>query len=143
MKTKQTGIDIIKNFEGFSNKAYKCPAGVLTIGYGFTKGVKEGDTITKEDAEKRLKVELISREQCITEFVHRNLTENQFSALVCFIFNIGSGNFKASTMLKLLNTGAKPQTVANEFSEWIHAGGKVLPGLIKRRAAEAELFLKV
>jgi lysozyme len=141
MKTNQAGIELIKKFEGFSSHAYKCPANILTIGYGFTKGVKEDDCITKEDAEKRLKLELMHFEKCVTEFVHRDLTSNQFSALVCFVYNIGEGNFKASTMLKLLNSGAKPETVANEFSRWIHAGGKVLNGLIARRKAEAELFL--
>lgn len=142
MKINQAGIDLIKKFEGFSNKAYICPAGKWTLGYGFTKGVKEGDSIAPEEADKRLTLEIIPFERCITESVHRDLTENQFSALVCFVYNAGEGAFKGSTMLKLLNLGTKPETIANEFQRWIHGGGKVLPGLIKRRAAEAELFLK-
>jgi len=81
---------LLKKLEGFSSVAYKDVVGIWTIGFGFIKDVKQGDTITAEEAEKRLKLELIPFEQCINENVHRDLTENQFSALVCFAYNIGA-----------------------------------------------------
>ncbi len=145
MKFSKGGIDLLKRLEGFSNCAYKCSAGRYTIGFGFTKGVCQGDMITKEDAEKRLKLTLIGFEQCINEFVHRDLTQNQFDALVLFVYNVGIGAFKGSTLLKLLNVGASPIECAQQFLKWdkitVDGEKKVSTGLANRRKAEKELFL--
>jgi len=140
-RINQAGIDLIKRFEGFSSHAYKDPVGIPTIGYGFTKGVQMGDSITEEQAEARLKVELISREKVINEMVHADINDNQFSALVCLVYNIGAGAFIGSTLLKYLNSGAGKMACANEFLRWDKAKGKTLRGLSRRREAERELFL--
>jgi lysozyme len=141
VRTNQAGVDLIKKFEGFSSHTYKCPAGILTIGYGFTDNVKEGDCITKEQAEKRLRLELIKYEKCVTENVYRDLTENQFSALVSLSYNIGCKAFTGSTLCRLLNQQADVEVCAKQFLRWNIGGGKVLLGLTKRRQAEMELFL--
>ena len=142
MNISEIGIQLIKNFEGCVLKAYKCPAGVWTIGYGHTSGVKEGQTITKEQAEEFLKQDLNRFEITVNNLVNVPLNQNQFDALVSFCYNLGPNNLKNSTLLKLLNKkdylGA-----ADQFDRWVYAGGKKLPGLEKRRAAEKELFLKI
>lgn len=142
MRTNQAGINLLKKWEGFSNVAYKDVVGIPTIGYGFIKNVHLGDTITREDAEKRLKLELISREQCISENCHATLNENEFSALVCLVYNIGCGAFKDSTLLKMLNANDNRIKVSDQFLRWNKAGGKEVAGLTNRRLAEKELFLK-
>jgi lysozyme len=139
MKINKAGIALIKQFEGFRATAYKCPADVLTIGYGFTKGVKQGDKMTLAFAEGRLIKELEEYEACVDKAVKVNITANQFSALVCFVFNIGCGAFTKSTLLKKLNAGDKAGA-SLEFLRWNKAGGKVLAGLTKRRNAEMQLF---
>ena len=141
MKTGRNGINLIKSFEGLRLHAYKCPAGVWTIGYGHTKGVKKGDMITELKAETLLIIDLQSSENAINSLVKVPLTPNQFDSLASFVFNVGSGNFQKSTLLKKLNnkdyTGA-----SNEFGKWVFANKKKLLGLVKRREAEKELFLK-
>ncbi len=141
MKTSQKGIEIIKKYEGLRLKAYKCPAGILTIGYGHTKNVKQGDTITETQAEILLIYDLIDIENCIKKNVKIPLNQNQFDALVSLCFNIGCGNFLKSTLLKKLNEGKIAEAV-KEFLKWNKAGGKELAGLTKRRQEEMELFLK-
>lgn len=141
MKTSKNGIEIIKKYEGLRLKAYKCPAGILTIGYGHTKNVKQGDTITETQAEILLIYDLIDIENCIKKNVKIPLNQNQFDALVSLCFNIGCGNFLKSTLLKKLNEGKIAEAV-KEFLKWNKAGGKELAGLTKRRQAEMELFLK-
>lgn len=140
MNISETGIQLIKKFEGCSLNAYKCPAGIWTIGYGHTLGVKEGQTITKEQAEIFLKQDIRSFELTVNNLVNVPLNQGQFDALVSFCYNLGSGNLKNSTLLKLLNKknyiGA-----AEQFDRWVYASGKKLPGLVKRRTAEKELFL--
>ena len=141
MNVSETGIELIKKFEGCVLKAYKCPAGIWTIGYGHTTNVKKGQTITKEQAEEYLKQDLNRFEITVNNLVNVPLNQNQFDALVSFCYNLGSGNLKNSTLLKLLNK--KDYTrAAEEFDRWVYAGGKKLSGLVKRRAAEKELFLK-
>lgn len=136
------GIRLIKNFEGCRLTAYKCPAGIWTIGYGHTgSNVVQGKTITQEEAEKLLKMDLIVHCNNVSKLVKVPLNQNQFDALVSFEFNVGYGNFASSTMLKLLNQG-KYTDAANQFGRWIYANKKVLPGLVKRRSAEKELFVK-
>jgi len=141
MKTSKKGIELIKKYEGLKLKAYKCPAGVWTIGYGHTKNVKQGDVITEVQAEILLIYDLNDFENCIKKNVRIPLTQNQFDALVSFCFNVGCGNFLKSTLLKKLNEG-KIAEAAKEFMKWNKAGGKELAGLTKRRQEEMELFLK-
>lgn len=138
MEINKKGIEILKNSEGFSERPYLCPAGVLTVGYGHTGGIK--GSVTKDEAEKLLKADVKHVEKAIDQHVKVELTENQFSALVSFIYNIGTGNFAGSTLLKLLNQG-KYQEAANQFDKWTFANGKKLEGLVSRRKAEKELFL--
>ena len=141
MKTSKKGIELIKKYEGLKLKAYKCPAGVWTIGYGHTKNVKQGDVITEVQAEILLIYDLNDFENCIKKNVRIPLTQNQFDALVSFCFNVGCGNFLKSTLLKKLNEG-KIAEAAKEFLKWNKADGKELAGLTKRRQEEMELFLK-
>jgi len=142
MKTNQSGIDLIKLFEGLRLNAYLDPVGIPTIGWGTTRidgnPVKMGTTITEQEAEGYLKKDLEEFEKCVTDNVTSVLDENQFSALVSFCYNLGCGSLKKSTLLKRLNAG--DYLVGNEFEKWVKADGKVLAGLVKRRAAERELF---
>ena len=133
------GVALIQKFEGCELEAYKCPADVWTIGYGHTKGVVEGMKITKEEAEQMLVDELHEYENYINEYVTTALSQNQFDALVSWVYNLGPANLKASTMLKVLNSG-KYEDVPAQMKRWNKAGGKVLEGLIRRREAEACLF---
>ena len=139
MKTGEKGLELIKHFEGCELVAYKCPAGVWTIGYGHIKGVSEGMTITQEQAEQMLLDELIEYENYINELVTVPLSQNQFDALVSWVYNLGPANLKASTLLKVLNQG-EYEDVPMQIKRWNKAGGKVLEGLIRRREAEACLF---
>lgn len=141
MKTGQHGIDLIKKYESCKLTAYLCPAKVWTIGYGHTQGVKQGDKITQAQADKFLADDLESFEYYVRAVVFKELNQSQFDALVSFVFNGGSGNFKKSTLLKLLNEGKFTQA-ALEFSKWNKADGKVLEGLTKRRESERLLFVK-
>lgn len=135
-----TAIELIKRFEGLRLTAYKCPAGVWTIGYGHTSGVREGDRCTGEQAEAWLAADVLESERAVDYLVKVPLTDNQRGALVSLVFNVGGGNFTASTLLKKLNAGDYAGAAA-EFRRWNKAGGKVLPGLTTRRQAEAALFL--
>ena len=132
--------EFVAGFEGFRAHAYKCPAGVWTIGYGHTQGVKEGDTITEEDALQLLTDELGEFAAKIAPLVRAEVTEGQFVALLSFAYNIGVGNFKRSSVLRNLNNGAIT-AAADAFLLWNRAGGKVLAGLNRRRRAERKLFL--
>ena len=139
METSNEGISLIQKFEGCELEAYQCSAGVWTIGYGHTKDVVEGMTITKEQAEQMLVDELHEYENYINQYVTVALSQNQFDALVSWVYNLGPANLKASTMLKVLNSG-KYEDVPAQMKRWNKAGGKVLEGLIRRREAEACLF---
>lgn len=141
MKTSNVGIDLIKSFEGCILKAYKCPAGVWTIGYGHTAGVEEGQKITQAQAEEFLKEDLKRFETYIENLVTVKINQYQFDALVSFCYNVGPQNLKTSTLLKLLNKGYYEEA-AEQFDRWVKAGDKKLAGLVKRRAAEKELFLR-
>ena len=140
MRTSQKGIDLIKKFEGCRLEAYKCPAGIWTIGYGHTKGVKDGQIITQEQAEEFLREDLRIFEQTVESCVKVPLSQNQFDALVSFCYNCGSGALKTSTLLRLLNEG-NYSSAADQFLRWNKAGGKVLVGLTRRREEEREMFL--
>ena len=143
MNTSQNGINLIKEFEGLKTDAYICPANVWTIGYGHTKGVKKGDKIDAKQAENFLKVDVISFEKYLNS-KKLNLNQNQFDALVSFIFNLGSGAFETSTLFKKIKQNPNDKTIANEFAKWVNAkvNGKMqpLPGLVRRRAAESKLY---
>jgi lysozyme len=139
MEISQEGLALIKKFEGCELKAYRCAANVLTIGYGSTKGVKEGDSITQEDADKLLMHEIKEYEGYVNDLVEVDLEQNQFDALVSWVFNLGPAKLKSSTLLKVLN--AKDyEGVPAQIKRWNKAGGKVLQGLVRRREAEALLF---
>ena len=140
MKTSAEGLSLIKKFEGCELYAYQCSAGVWTIGYGHTKDVEPGMQITKEDAEEMLVEELHEYESYINDFVTAPLSQNQYDALVSWVYNLGPANLKASTMLKVLNAGEYEEVPA-QMKRWNKAGGKVLEGLIRRREAESLLFL--
>ena len=141
MNVSKTGIELIKKFEGCSLKAYKCPAGIWTIVYGHTLNVKEGQTITKKQAEDLLKQDLRSFVLTVNNLVNVPLNQNQFDALVSFCYNLGPGNLRSSTLLKRINAGDF-NGAAEQFDRWVYAGGKKLSGLVKRRAEEKALFLQ-
>ena len=139
MKTSLEGINLIKHFEGCELEAYKCPAGVWTIGYGHIKGVQQGDVITEQQADDMLVEVLEEYENYIHNLVSCPLNQNQFDALVSWVYNLGSSNLQASTLLKVLNAGDYAGVPA-QMLRWNKAGGKVLEGLTRRRQAEADLF---
>ena len=141
MTTSNEGLDLIRRHEGLRLTAYVCPAGVLTIGYGHTRGVTKGMTITQEIAELLLKEDIAPTERAINA-LGKNLRQGQFDALVSFIFNLGIGNFNVSTLKKLIMNGEADEKIADEFRKWTKSKGKVLPGLVKRREEEATLWMK-
>lgn len=136
------GRAIVKQYEGLRLEAYLCPAGVLTIGYGSTENVKAGQTITPQQAEALLIKDLEKFEEAVTSLVNVPLTDNQFSALVSFSFNVGANALRDSTLLTLINQ-RNYQDAAQQFLRWNRANGKELAGLTKRRQAERALFLSV
>lgn len=140
MKIGSKGLELIKHFEGCELEAYKCPAGVWTIGYGHIKGVQEGMKITEMQAEEMLQSELIEYEGYINDLVEVELNQNQFDAMVSWVYNLGGGNLRSSTLLKVLNAGDYDGVPA-QMLRWNKAGGKVLEGLTRRRQAEADLFV--
>ena len=145
MKTSTKGIALIKSAEGLRLKAYPDPGtGGLpwTIGYGSTSGVTRNMVITEVQAEQMLAADLVRFERIVERLVRVPLNQGQFDALVSFTYNVGEGNFTKSTLLRKLNAGDST-SAAEQFSRWINAGGKVLPGLVKRRAAERALFLGI
>jgi lysozyme len=141
MKTSARGVKFIKDFEGFRSHAYKDVAGVWTIGYGFTHDVKPGDTITEEQAAKRLRAELMTYETGVLRATGGNVNQNEFDALVSFAFNVGVAGMARSSVIKAHNRGDK-QAAARAFGLWNRAGNRVWPGLTRRRAAEAALYLE-
>ncbi|KQO67238.1 lysozyme [Methylobacterium sp. Leaf89] len=141
MKTNIAGLSLIKSFEGCELAAYKCPAGVLTIGYGHTgTDVKPGQVITAHRAEELLQGDLARFERAVEASLKVSVTPNQFAALVSLAYNIGGAALARSTLIKRLNAG-KTQEAADQFLAWNKAGGKVLKGLARRREAERALFL--
>lgn len=130
---------LIADFEGFRSKAYKCQAGVLTIGYGHTKGVKEGMTISEDEAEKLLWGDLVRLRNDVAPLIRVGVTEGQFIALLSFAYNVGVGNLKKSTLLRLLNRGSYSHA-SEEFAKWIYVKGQPSKGLMNRRKREREYF---
>lgn len=150
MKTNQTGLELIKKFEGFSSTPYICPAGYWTIGYGHRINYNEDihgsmDIFKKQGvlqsyAEDLLKQDLISAERAVNKLITSTLNENQFSALVSFVFNLGSGRLQSSTLRMKLNRGDY-EGAADELLKWTKGGGRTLKGLVARRTEERRLFL--
>ena len=140
------GIEIVKSFEGLSLKPYLCPANVWTVGYGATRSSTGGpidldmEPISEAEAETLLIRDLESSEGWVSRLIKTALTENQYSALTSFTFNVGAGALQRSTLRMKLNRG-EFQNAADEFPKWRMAGGRILAGLVRRRAAERALFL--
>ena len=145
MKTGESGYNLIKNFESLQLDAYLDPIGIPTIGYGITKidgqPIQMGTTITEEQADFHLRHEVEKFEKAVNQYVTVKLTQNQFDALICFTYNLGSGNLLKSTLLKKLNQGDY-KGASEEFEKWNMAGGRALAGLTRRRIAERDLFLQ-
>lgn len=141
MKPSGAARVLVRQFEGCRLQAYQCPAGVPTIGVGHTRGVKLGDRCSQQQADLWLTQDLEDAAAVVSTLVRVPLTQGQFDALTSFVFNFGARKFGGSTLLILLNKG-NYKAAADQFSRWVYADGKVEPGLVKRRAAEAELFLQ-
>jgi len=141
MQASKACMDMIRAHESCRLKAYRCAGGAWTIGYGSTRGVRPLMQITAEEAERRLERDLDDAEDAVIRLVNVPLSQNQFDALCSFVFNVGSGAFAGSTLLRLLN--AKDYAgAAYEFDKWVFASGKRMKGLATRRAAEKTLFLR-
>jgi GH24 family phage-related lysozyme (muramidase) len=149
-RISEFGVSLIKSFEGCRLKAYICPANVPTIGYGHTgkdvteDDVRKGKTITDAEATVLLLMDLTATELAVEDAVGyqrmRELKQHHFDALVSFVFNVGIGAFIKSTMLRLIHSGCI-DSAANQFQLWTKGGGRVLPGLVKRREAERRMFI--
>ena len=146
MKLNDKGYDLIKRFEGYSDRPYKCPAGISTIGYGNTyypNGTKVKITdkqITKEYANEILAHTADEFAADVLKLVKSNITVNQLNALTSFAYNVGVANLQKSTLLKLVNINPNDAMIAKEFLKWNKAAGKELKGLTNRRIAESALY---
>ena len=148
----QKGLNLIKRFEGCKLTSYKCPAGVWTIGWGNTiykngEKVKEGDTITQEEADELLKWMVENKyEMSVKMLLGENyaiMPELSSDALTSFAYNCGTSALAKSTLLKKIKANKNDLvTIKGEFMKWVKGGGKTLPGLVKRRAAEFELYME-
>lgn len=136
MKASQTLITKLKRFEACATTAYRDSAGVWTIGYGHTKGVKKGDRITPYQAEQFLKGDIAEYEQA-ANLVKRIATQGQFDAIVDFMYNCGIANFNSSTLKRYIESGRKTWEIQEQFLRWLNSGGKKLGGLVTRRIWEA------
>jgi len=130
---------LIKSFEQLRLNSYLCPAGVWTIGYGHTEGVNRGMLITEKTADGFLKQDIAKAENTVNQ-VEADLNQNQFDALVSFVFNVGAQAFRVSTLRKKVVRNPSDPTIADEFRRWIYAGNEKMPGLIKRREQELKLY---
>ena len=140
-RASDTLIQAVKQFEGLRLKAYRCPAGIWTIGYGHTHGVKAGQQITRAQADSLLVGDLLP----FVQYVNRLgvcKTQGQFDALVDFAYNLGTATLGSSTLLQLIRTKADDATICKEFRRWVYSGGKVLAGLKKRREWECKQWIK-
>lgn len=138
-------IDLIKKYEGFRPQSYQDSVGVWTIGYGTTRingePVKAGMTITEDQAIQYVQLEVNKLWSQIEQVVKVPINDNQMNALVDFAYNLGFNALKTSTLMRYINQ-SKFEQAASEFGKWVYAGGKVLPGLVKRREAEKQLFIE-
>ena len=145
-KTSLKGVELIKKYEGFRSKPYKCEAGVATIGYGATyypngQKVKLTDpAIDEKHASLLLEAMLNPYEKAVDSYCRDDINQNQFDALVSFAYNLGNSALKNSTLLKKANANPNDKTIRNEFLKWVNADGKRLKGLVIRRTDEADLY---
>lgn len=139
MRASDILIEAIKGFEGFRAEAYKCPAGVWTIGYGHTGGVKNGQRVSPARAVELLLADLRSAEASVNRLGVAK-TQGQFDALVDITYNCG--DMSKSTLVRKIRAGAGKDEITKEFMRWVHSGGKVLSGLIKRRKWDADRFFQ-
>lgn len=137
MEASDLLIKKITEFEGFSNTAYRCPAGKWTCGIGHTSGVTATTTCTRKEAEQWLKEDLAPVEAYVNT-IEQVRTQGQYDALVDFAYNLGLGNLKSSTLLRKIKEGAPTGDIQEQFRRWVYAGGKKLKGLVKRREWEAQ-----
>ena len=134
------GLKKLKEFEGLRKEAYLDAAGVPTIGYGHTQGVRMGDVISEYWAEMFLKADLYDVEKLVNSLGDWN--QPQFDALVSFAFNMGFYKLKTSSLLKMIRNGGSMHAIKKEFKRWVYAGGKKLRGLERRREWEAKRFFE-
>ncbi len=139
MKASVDAYELIKQFEGLRLKAYLCPAGIWTIGYGHTSGVSPNSTISIQVADENLYSDVSNIEKQLDE-LNLNLRQCQWDAIVSFVFNVGIGNFRSSTLLAKIRTNPDDNSIMDEFLRWVYANGKVMKGLQKRRLAEMKLY---
>ena len=140
MKISEKGLALIKKHEGLRTEAYKCPAGIWTIGYGHTGKVKATDKITEAEAEQLLAEDAETAGKTVSTLVKKPLNQNQFDALVSFVFNLGCRNFAGSTLLRRINRNPQDNAIREEFARWVYSKGQRLDGLVKRRLDECELY---
>lgn len=144
MNLSEKGIELIKHFESFRSKMYTCPAGLPTIGYGTVIDTPEEQYLREKELTEQEATDLLSKEVLFYEAqvnkLVKNVNQNQFDALVSFCFNCGPANLRTSTLLKRVKYNPNDPRIANEFNKWVHAGGKRLSGLVRRRAAESHLY---
>lgn len=141
MKASEKLINHIKQAEGYRAKAYRCPAGRYTCGYGHTRGVTRLTTCMEARAEAWLRDDLQPVENFVNA-IHNINTQGRFDAIVDFAFNLGLGNLRSSTLLKLIQRGASDKEICRELKKWVYAGEKVLDGLVTRREWEAERWME-
>lgn len=139
MKASVDAYELIKQFEGLRLKAYLCPAGIWTIGYGHTSGVSPNSFITIQEADEYLHRDVATIEMQLNK-LNLSLRQCQWDAIVSFVFNVGIGNFKASTLLAKIRINPDDNSIIDEFLRWVYANGKVMRGLQKRRLTEMKLY---
>lgn len=142
MKASYILISKIKEFEGFRSQAYKCPAGVWTIGYGHTADVKPGDKISEAEAERLLRKDLIHYEAFV-ESLDVSQKQEKFDALVDFAYNLGCAALEGSTLLKKIRACRPDKEIRAEFMRWVYSKKKKLPGLVTRRQWEADRYFNL
>ena len=142
MQTTEILFEKLKSFEGCRLQAYQDAAKVWTIGYGHTKGVRRGDNITQEKAEEYLREDVEEVEGQILA-LNLNLTQPQFDALVSFVYNVGIGAFKESTLLRFIREGRSENEIKKQFRSWVYSNGRTLPGLVMRREWESIRFFSL
>ena len=139
MKASVDAYELIKQSEGLLLKAYLCPAGIWTIGYGHTSGVSPNSFITIQEADEYLHRDVATIEMQLNK-LNLSLRQCQWDAIVSFVFNVGIGNFKASTLLAKIRINPDDNSIIDEFLRWVYANGKVIRGLQKRRLTEMKLY---
>ena len=139
MKASVDAYELIKQFEGLRLEAYLCPAGIWTIGYGHTSGVSPNSFITIQEADEYLHRDVATIEMQLNK-LNLSLRQCQWDAIVSFVFNVGIGNFKASTLLAKIRINPDDNSIMDEFLRWVYANGKVMKGLQKRRLTEMKLY---